>query len=103
MGAKDPFAARDVQSRRGGPVKTPLSRELIVGTALELLKRDGVEGMGLRKVAAALDTGAASLYAYVDDSNALQALVLDRALGRSTSVGPRAGGERTCARSSALT
>lgn len=81
MGAKDPFAAREVQSRRGGPVKTPLSRELIVTTALELLKRDGVEGMGLRKVAAALDTGAASLYAYVDDSNALQALVLDRALG----------------------
>ncbi|MFN7984668.1 MAG: TetR/AcrR family transcriptional regulator C-terminal domain-containing protein [Vicinamibacterales bacterium] len=36
--------------------------------------------MSLRKVAAALDTGPASLYAYVDDLDALRALVLDHAL-----------------------
>ena len=36
--------------------------------------------MSLRKVAAALDTGPASLYAYVANLDALQALVLDRAL-----------------------
>jgi AcrR family transcriptional regulator len=91
MGAENPFKARDVTSRRGGPVKAPLSRELIVATALELLKRDGVEGMRLRKVAAALDTGAASLYAYVDDSNALRALVLDRALGAVNIRGTKEG------------
>ncbi len=49
--------------------------------ALRELTRDGLEGMSLRKVAAALDTGPASLYAYVDDLQSLQALVLDRALG----------------------
>jgi AcrR family transcriptional regulator len=38
--------------------------------------------MSLRKVAAALQTGPASLYAYVDDLRELHALVLDRALGK---------------------
>jgi AcrR family transcriptional regulator len=81
MSAGNPFEPREVTSRRGGPVKTPLSREVIVATALALLKREGLGGMQMRKVAAALETGPASLYAYVDDANALQALVLDRALG----------------------
>jgi AcrR family transcriptional regulator len=80
MGTRNPFEPRDVTSRRGGPVKAPLSREAIVQVALDLLTRDGLEGMSLRKVAAALETGPASLYAYVDDLRELQALVLDRAL-----------------------
>jgi AcrR family transcriptional regulator len=78
--ARNPFEARAVTSRRGGPVKAPLSREAIVGEALRQLKRDGLAGMSLRKVATALKTGAASLYAYVDDLQELQALVLDSAL-----------------------
>ncbi|HTN52416.1 MAG TPA: TetR/AcrR family transcriptional regulator C-terminal domain-containing protein, partial [Anaeromyxobacter sp.] len=69
-----------VKSRRGGPAKAPLSREVIVAAALDLLRREGLEGMSLRQVAAALDTGAATLYAYVDDLLELQTLVLDRAL-----------------------
>ena len=48
--------------------------------ALDLLSREGLPGMSLRKVAAALETGPASLYAYVDNLRELQALVLDRAL-----------------------
>lgn len=80
MTPRDPFARREVVSRRGGPVKPPLSRELIVTTALDLLRREGLAGMSLRKIAAALDTGAATLYAYVDDLHELEALVLDRAL-----------------------
>lgn len=78
---KNPFDAREVRSRRGGSKKEPLSRERIVEEALRLLAEDGPEGMSLRKVAGALDTGAASLYAYVDDLPALKALMLDRALG----------------------
>jgi AcrR family transcriptional regulator len=61
-------------------VKQPLSRDVIVVEALRQLKEDGLRGMSLRKVAAALDTGPASLYAYIDDLDALHALVLDRAL-----------------------
>lgn len=82
MPARSPFDAPPVASRRGGPVKQPLSRDAIVAEALRQVKTDGLKGMSLRKVAAALDTGPASLYAYVDDLDSLHALVLDRALGK---------------------
>ena len=80
MKRKNPFEPRQVVSRRGGPAKEPLSREAIVKAALELLTEDGLEGMSLRKVAARLKTGPASLYVYVEHLPALQALVLDQAL-----------------------
>src|SRR5580704_14547556 len=63
-------------------MKQPLSRDAIVTEALEQLTRDGLDSMSLRKVAAALETGPASLYAYVHDLDELQALVFDRALAR---------------------
>ncbi|HTV21732.1 MAG TPA: TetR/AcrR family transcriptional regulator [Polyangiaceae bacterium] len=92
---RDPFEARSVVSRRGGAVKEPLSRERIVDRALEILTRDGLEEMSLRKVAAALDTGPASLYVYVADIGELHALVLDRALGKvDVRAGSRAGWRR---------
>ena len=69
-------------------MKKPLSREAIVATALKLLTREGSQGMSLRKVAALLDTGPASLYAYVHDLQELQTLVLDRALAEVDTAGP---------------
>jgi len=80
MGTRDPFKASEVVSRRGGAAKQPLSRDIIVAAALDLLTQEGLDGLSLRKVAAALDTGAASLYAYVEDLQELHALLLDRAL-----------------------
>ncbi|MGC4070793.1 MAG: TetR/AcrR family transcriptional regulator C-terminal domain-containing protein [Polyangiaceae bacterium] len=82
MSQRNPFVERNVASRRGGPVKDPLSRDRIVQAAYELLAEGGLESMSLRKVAARLETGAASLYAYVEDLRELQALVLDHALGK---------------------
>jgi AcrR family transcriptional regulator len=82
MKARNPFEDRHVRSRRGGPVKEPLSRDAIVAEALRRLTTNGLDGMSLRKVAMALDTGPASLYAYVEDLNELYALVLDRALAK---------------------
>lgn len=61
-------------------MKRPLSRDAVVVEALRQVRADGLKGMSLRRVAAALDTGPASLYAYVEDLDALRALVLDRAL-----------------------
>jgi AcrR family transcriptional regulator len=55
-----------------------------VSTALDLLSREGMAGLSLRKVAAALDTGAASLYVYVANLDELHALLLDRVLGEVT-------------------
>lgn len=92
--SRSPFDAPNVASRRGGPVKQPLSRDLIVVEALRQLKQGGPKGMSLRKVAAALDTGPASLYAYVDDLDALHALVLDRALGDVDTRGSAKAGWR---------
>lgn len=80
MRETNPFEGREVKSRRGGKVKAPLSRERIVAEALKLLSKEGLEGMSLRRVAQALETGAASLYAYVDGLDSLRALVLDEAL-----------------------
>ena len=82
MSEQDPFEPRAVVGRRGGRVKAALSHDVIVDKALELLATHGLEGMSLRSVAKALDTGAASLYVYVDDAQQLQALVLDRALAK---------------------
>ena len=67
-------------SRRSRPAKAPLSRHTIVATALDILERDGLAGLSLRQVAAALDTGAASLYVYLANLNELHALMLDQAL-----------------------
>lgn len=93
--SKNPFEAPEVASRRGGPVKAPLSRDAIVSEALRQLRTDGLKGMSLRKVAAALETGPASLYAYVDDLDALHALTLDRALGEVNTAPKAADGWRS--------
>ncbi len=80
-GKADPATdRREIVSRRARPAKAPLSQEIIVTTALDLVSQDGMAGLSLRKVAAALDTGAASLYVYVANLDELLALVLDRVL-----------------------
>jgi AcrR family transcriptional regulator len=71
---------REVISRRSRPAKAPLSRDVIVSTALEILEKDGLAGLSLRRVAVALDTGAASLYVYLENLDELYALMLDQAL-----------------------
>jgi AcrR family transcriptional regulator len=80
VSSKNPFEPREVVGRRNRPAKAPLDREAIVAAGLDLLTREGASGLSLRKVATALDTGAASLYVYVESLDELEALVLDRAL-----------------------
>lgn len=84
MPTRDPFRASTVASRRTRPAKPLLSRDVIVAEALRQLTSPDGGGMSLRKIATALDTGPASLYAYVDDLSELQALVLDHALDAVT-------------------
>jgi AcrR family transcriptional regulator len=69
------------RSRRARPAKAPLSRDLIVETALRLLDQDGIDAVTMRKVAQELDTGPASLYVYIDNREQLLALMLDRVVG----------------------
>lgn len=72
---------RRATSRRSRPAKAPLSQEAIVSAAFEILERDGIDGLSLRRVAGALDTGAASLYVYIKGLSELYALMMDRTLG----------------------
>jgi AcrR family transcriptional regulator len=68
------------------PRKTPaprrsLSREGIVAAALGVLRAEGIDALSMRRVAAELGTGAASLYAHVAHKEELLDLVLDEVLG----------------------
>ena len=66
------------RSTRDRPAKAPLSEDAVVDAALEILKSDGLEAVTMRRVAAALDTGAASLYVYVPGREGLLHAMLDR-------------------------
>jgi len=66
------------RSTRDRPAKAPLSEDAIVDAALVILKSDGLEAVTMRRVAAALDTGAASLYVYVSGREGLLGAMLDR-------------------------
>jgi len=66
------------RSTRDRPAKAPLSEDAIVDAALAILQSDGLEAITMRRVAAALDTGAASLYVYVSGREGLLQAMLDR-------------------------
>jgi AcrR family transcriptional regulator len=60
------------------PARTPLSQEAIVDTALRILESEGYDALSMRRVAADLGTGAASLYAHVANKDELLKLAIDR-------------------------
>jgi AcrR family transcriptional regulator len=74
------------RSRRERPAKPALSREGIVGTAVAVMRAEGLEHVTMRRLAAELDTGPASLYVYVRNTDELHAAVLDEILGSVGSV-----------------
>lgn len=67
-------------SRRARPAKPPLSRETIVAVGLRVLESEGMSALTMRRVARELDTGAASLYVYVDNRDDLLVAMVDSAL-----------------------
>jgi AcrR family transcriptional regulator len=70
----------DTYNRRERPAKPALTRQGIVTTAVELMRSEGLERVTMRRLAKELDTGAASLYVYVKDTEELHAAVLDELL-----------------------
>lgn len=66
------------RSTRDRPAKPPLSEDAVVDAALAILQSDGLQAVTMRRVAAALDTGAASLYVYVSSRESLLQAMLDR-------------------------
>jgi AcrR family transcriptional regulator len=73
-------ARKQIISRRTRPSKSPLSREVIVSTALTILEREGLSKLSFRRIATALDTGPASLYVYLKNLEELYVLILEQAL-----------------------
>jgi AcrR family transcriptional regulator len=61
--------------------RTALSVEAIVTAAITVLDEAGVAGLSMRRVAQQLNTGAASLYAYVSGKDELLELVFDELVG----------------------
>ncbi|MDQ1111888.1 AcrR family transcriptional regulator [Microbacterium testaceum] len=66
-------------SRRARPAKAPLSRQSILDAAMTLIREHGVDAVTLRHVAAQVETGPASLYAYFGNRDILLEHVLDAA------------------------
>jgi len=58
--------------------KPRLTQEAIVDVALQQMRASGYDGVTLRSIARALDTGPASLYAHVSGRAVLDQLVVDR-------------------------
>lgn len=58
----------------------PLTREQIVSAAMELVDRDGLQALSMRKLATELGVGTMSLYYHVPDKSALYDLILDAGL-----------------------
>ncbi|MFH8933524.1 TetR/AcrR family transcriptional regulator [Streptomyces griseosporeus] len=77
------------RSRRERPAKPALSREGIVAAAVAVLRAEGLRKVTMRRLAQELDTGPASLYVYVRNTDELHAAVLDELLG---TVGPAPAG-----------
>lgn len=84
------MAAKGTYNRRERPAKPALTRDGIIATALTVMRAEGVERVTMRRLAQELDTGAASLYVYVKDTEELHAAILDELLAGVT---PQATGD----------
>lgn len=65
------------RSRRERPAKPALTRQGIIEVALVILRAEGLRKVTMRRIAEALDTGPASLYVYVRNTEDLHAQILD--------------------------
>ncbi|MGH3963205.1 MAG: TetR/AcrR family transcriptional regulator [Pseudonocardiaceae bacterium] len=72
------------RSARSVPDRPPLSQRRIVDQALVLLAEEGLGAVSMRRVAQALGTGPASLYAHLRNKEELHDLMLDQLIDEAT-------------------
>jgi AcrR family transcriptional regulator len=75
QGAGDVIWMRPGHAATGRPAQR--SREEITAAAIAIADREGLDAVSMRRVAAGLGTGAASLYRYVDTRDDLLDLMID--------------------------
>jgi AcrR family transcriptional regulator len=63
--------------------RDPISRDAIVTAAVQLLDREGLAALSMRKLADELGAGAASLYWHVGSKDGLLDLVMDEVIGEA--------------------
>lgn len=89
-------------TNRGYVCPVQLTRERIILAAVELIEREGVDAVSMRRIAAQLDSGVMSLYNYVPSKSALLEGVAEHVMsGIDHTVDPDASWEdqvRTLAR-----
>ncbi|HEX4258291.1 MAG TPA: TetR/AcrR family transcriptional regulator C-terminal domain-containing protein [Streptosporangiaceae bacterium] len=61
--------------------RDPITAEAITDAAIKILDSEGLEGLSMRRVADALNTGPASLYWHVGNKDGLLDLVFDQIIG----------------------
>src|SRR5262249_28345645 len=66
------------RSTRDRPAKAPLSEDVILDTAMRILREEGLDAVTMRRLASELDTGPASLYVYIRNRDALLNALFDR-------------------------
>ena len=71
---RSPATPPETRRRRAAPITV----DRVVDTALELVAADGYEALTMRRLAGALDTGPASLYAHVVNKADLDELLIGR-------------------------
>src|SRR5579864_577856 len=101
MAAK-PNPAPSVWTRPREPEQPALSRAAIVREAITMLDADGIEALSMRKLGAALNAGATSLYRHVATKDALMELAVDEVFGEiavppATAASPAGNGWRAAA------
>ncbi|MFD6528834.1 TetR/AcrR family transcriptional regulator [Streptomyces sp. NPDC060184] len=69
------------RSRRERPAKPALSHAGIVEAAVRIMRAEGLQRVTMRRLAAELDTGPASLYVYFGNTAELHAAILEEYLG----------------------
>ncbi|HWC83690.1 MAG TPA: TetR/AcrR family transcriptional regulator [Pseudonocardiaceae bacterium] len=74
--------------------KAPITPDQVVDTALKLIAAEGYEALTMRRVASALDTGPASLYAHVVNKADLDELLIGRLCAELVLPEPDAGSWR---------
>ncbi|MGC0363927.1 AcrR family transcriptional regulator [Rhodococcus sp. 27YEA15] len=94
IAARDRWAAQiaALDDKRAAPRqrKVPITVDRIVDAALELVETEGFDALTMRRVAVALDTGPASLYAHVRNKADLDGLLISELCARVNLPTPEA-------------